>query len=350
MPTLNIIDKPVGTFQSVYDPIKISCRVENTDREKYPSVVAIVTPYDLINNEYEYDNQIKIRVPVQPKAPENIDQDGWAATSTLCYSVDLSTICRDFVSFDLRPCTHDTQQYSRKDITQSQISYNTFKYFSVTMRLEYIDTDGVLKEDSTSEDNTQWFPINAAISNDERQGIYFDEIVIDGGGNDVRIGGRGILDIGVCPIVTSRFITDAEPDELISLIETDPNFETDILASAILKFGNVQMSFTCSTQSHLMQHMRFIGTKGRLELPVPFNPIGDQESEIHLWQNVNHPSQSPRVIKIEKSDQYTNQVEQMNNSILNGTTFPYSLEDSLKNMKIIDAIFRSSNSRKWEIV
>ena len=188
MPTLNIIDKPVGTFQSVYDPIKISCRVENTDREKYPSVVAIVTPYDLINNEYEYDNQIKIRVPVQPKAPENIDQDGWAATSTLYYSVDLSTICRDFVSFDLRPCTHDTQQYSRKDITQSQISYNTFKYFSVTMRLEYIDTDGVLKEDSTSEDNTQWFPINAAISNDERQGIYFDEIVIDGGGNDVRIG------------------------------------------------------------------------------------------------------------------------------------------------------------------
>ena len=134
------------------------------------------------------------------------------------------------------------------------------------------------------------------------------------------------------------------------MIETDPNFETDILASAILKFGNVQMSFTCSTQSHLMQHMRFIGTKGRLELPVPFNPIADQESEIHLWQNVNHPSQSPRVIKIEKSDQYTNQVEQMNNSILNGTTFPYSLEDSLKNMKIIDSIFRSSNSRKWEIV
>lgn len=168
--------------------------------------------------------------------------------------------------------------------------------------------------------------------------------------NDVRIGGGGILDIGVYPIVTSRFITDSEPDELISLIETDPNFKTDILASAILKFGNVQMSFTCSTQNHLMQHMRFIGTKGRLELPVPFNPIADQESEIHLWQNVNHPSQNPKVIKIEKSDQYTNQVEQMNNAILNGTTFPYSLEDSLKNMKIIDAIFRSSNSRKWEIV
>ena len=186
MPTLTIIDKPIGTFQSVYDPIKISCRVESTDREKYPSVVAIVTPYDLINNEYEYDNQIKIRVPVQPKAPENLDQDSWAATSTLYYSVDLSTICRDFVSFDLRPCTHDTQEYSRKDITQGQISYNTFKYFSVTMRLEFIDTDGVLKEDADSQDNTQWFPINSAISNDERQGIYFEEINYDG--NHVRIG------------------------------------------------------------------------------------------------------------------------------------------------------------------
>lgn len=186
MPTLTIIDKPIGTFQSVYDPIKISCRVNDTDREKYPSVVAIVTPYDLINNEYEYDNQIKIRVPVQPKAPENIDQDGWAATSTLYYSVDLSTICRDFVSFDLRPCTHDTQEYSRKDITQGQISYNTFKYFSVTMRLEYIDTDGVLKEDSSAQESAQWFPINSAISNDERQGIYFEEINL--AGNNVRIG------------------------------------------------------------------------------------------------------------------------------------------------------------------
>ena len=46
-----------------------------------------------------------------------------------------------------------------------------------------------------------------------------------------------------------------------------------------------------------MQHMRFIGTKGRLELPVPFNPIADQESEIHLWQNVNHPHKIQRSLK-----------------------------------------------------
>ena len=82
---------------------------------------------------------------------------------------------------------------------------------------------------------------------------------------------------------------------------------------------------------------------------MPFNPIADQESEIHLWQNVNHPSQNPKVIKIEKSDQYTNQVDQMNNAILNGTRFLF-FRRSLKNMKIIDTIFRSSNSRKWEIV
>ena len=57
------------------------------------------------------------------------------------------------------------------------------------MRLEYIDTDGVLKEDSSAQESTtQWFPINSAISNDERQGIYFDELVIDRGGDDVRIG------------------------------------------------------------------------------------------------------------------------------------------------------------------
>ena len=82
--------------------------------------------------------------------------------------------------------------------------------------------------------------------------------------NDADIGGGGVLDIGVYPIITSRFITGLEPRKVVSSMEFDPKFKTDILTSAILLFDDIQMSFTCSTQSHLMQHMRFIGTEGRL--------------------------------------------------------------------------------------
>jgi len=165
--------------------------------------------------------------------------------------------------------------------------------------------------------------------------------------NDASIGGGGLLDIGVYPIITSRFVTGLEPKKVISLIEYDADFKTDILASAILDFGKVQMSFTCSTQSHLMQHMRFVGTQGRLEVPVPFNPMADQKSKIYLWNDVKHPSQEPSVIEIEEADQYQKQIETMNNCILNQKPFPFDLEDSYRNMIIIDSVFKSSQTGSW---
>ena len=133
-------------------------------------------------------------------------------------------------------------------------------------------------------------------------------------------------------------------------MEFDPKFKTYILTSAILLFDDIQMSFTCSTQSHLMQHMRFIGTEGRLELPVPFNPLPDEKSKIYIWNDVKHPSENPKIIEIPKSDQYKIQIEAMNNSIQNKAQFPFGLEDSYKNMKIIDAIINSSKSGKWEFI
>jgi len=168
--------------------------------------------------------------------------------------------------------------------------------------------------------------------------------------NDASIGGGGLLDIGVYPIVTSRFIIGREPEKVIALIDFDSKFKTDVLASVILKFGSVQMSFICSTQSHLMQHMRFIGSEGRLEIPVPFNPIADKKSQIFLWKNVKHPSKEPDTIEIEKADQYQNQIEEMNNCILNDRPFPFGLQDSYKNMKIIDSIFKSSQTQSWEVI
>ena len=59
--------------------------------------------------------------------------------------------------------------------------------------------------------------------------------------NDASIGGGGLLDIGVYPIVTSRYVLGCEPEKVIALVDYDKKFKTDILATAILKFGSVQM-------------------------------------------------------------------------------------------------------------
>ena len=191
MPSIELIDRPLNSFVSVYEPIKFSVRISSTDREKYPSCRVRIIPQDSINNVSEFDKEVQIRVQAQPKAPSNIDQDGWAANNTLYYSGDISSICRDFVSFDLRPCNQDTTVGVKRDITQGAMMLNTQKYFTVKVIMEKINSSGQLVDaDDVDELSFNFHAINAALSNEEQHASYIDnELVIGVGGDNFVNGG-----------------------------------------------------------------------------------------------------------------------------------------------------------------
>src|SRR5258708_14626690 len=54
--------------------------------------------------------------------------------------------------------------------------------------------------------------------------------------NITEWGGGAMLDIGCYPITTSRFIFGEEPVSVLAVVERDPDFKTDRLASAIFEF------------------------------------------------------------------------------------------------------------------
>src|SRR5690606_16404750 len=90
--------------------------------------------------------------------------------------------------------------------------------------------------------------------------------------NKADIGGGGLLDIGCYPITAGRFFFEAEPKRVISLVERDPNFRTDSQASVIADFGDGKhLTFLVSTQMVPNQSVEIMGTKGRVELVIPFN-------------------------------------------------------------------------------
>src|SRR5580698_4537300 len=62
--------------------------------------------------------------------------------------------------------------------------------------------------------------------------------------NMADIGGGAMMDIGCYPITTSRFIFGEEPTRVVGLIERDPEFQTDRIASAMLDFPSGQAIFT----------------------------------------------------------------------------------------------------------
>lgn len=154
-------------------------------------------------------------------------------------------------------------------------------------------------------------------------------------------GGGALYDIGCYPIKTSRMVFGEEPRCVAATLTRDPAFDTDILTSAVLEYPSGHCVFSVSTQVLWNQSMKFFGTAGRIELPIPFNPPSMEISRIR----VNDETE-----EFAPCDQYTIQGDVFSRAIQTGVAPPVPLEDSLRNMAVIDAVFRAAESGQWETV
>ena len=166
--------------------------------------------------------------------------------------------------------------------------------------------------------------------------------------NMADIGGGGILDIGCYPMTMSRFVTGKEPRRVMGLVEYDPDFKTDRLASVILDFPGVQSSFVCSTQLVPYQRMHFFGTKGRIEVQIPFNAPSKRACKIFVDDGSDLHGKGIETIAIDACDQYLIQGDLFSKAIRGGAKQAIPLDDAVRNMSVLDAIFRSGKSGKWE--
>jgi predicted dehydrogenase len=166
--------------------------------------------------------------------------------------------------------------------------------------------------------------------------------------NVPEYGGGGLMDIGCYPINTSRFLFDREPQRVVGLLENDPEMKVDRLTSAILDFAPGQAIFTCSTQLVPYQRMQIFGTKGRIEIEIPFNAPPDQPCRIFVDDGSDLRGQSARVEELPVCDQYTLQGDEFSRAIRERTEVPVPLEDSLANMQVIEALFRSAADSNWQ--
>ena len=161
-------------------------------------------------------------------------------------------------------------------------------------------------------------------------------------------GGGALMDIGCYPINVSRFVFGEEPSRVLGLIERDPEMKIDRLTSAILDFPSGHSIFTCSTQLVLYQRMQFLGTRGRIELEIPFNAPPDRSCRILIDDGRDVLGSGVQTETVPTCDQYTLQGDQFSRAVRGAGEVPVSVEDAIKNMAVIEAIFRSANSGKWE--
>ena len=168
--------------------------------------------------------------------------------------------------------------------------------------------------------------------------------------NQVESGGGALMDIGCYLIHASRDAFAQEPTRVVALIDRDPQMRTDRLTSAILDFPGGHSIFTCSTQLISYQRIHFLGTHGRIEIEIPFNAPPDQPTRLFIDPTGDLFGGGLTTEVFPVCDQYTLQGDAFSKAVLEDTEVPVPIEDAIKNMAVIDAIFKSASSNQWETV
>ena len=162
-------------------------------------------------------------------------------------------------------------------------------------------------------------------------------------------GGGALLDIGCYPIKTARMVFGAEPKRVAATIARDAELDgIDRLTSAVLEFPSGHMVFTCCTQAAAQQSAQFLGTKGHIWLDIPFNPAANEVTRLRIDDGRDLSGGGLTVEEIAPCDQYTLQGDLFSRAIREGGQPPVPLEDSLRNMAVIDAVFRAGETGRWE--
>ncbi|RLQ89291.1 Gfo/Idh/MocA family protein [Notoacmeibacter ruber] len=159
------------------------------------------------------------------------------------------------------------------------------------------------------------------------------------------LGGGALPDIGVYPTVTTRFATGKEPKRAFATIERDPDFGTDRYASVLADFGDFELRFYLSTQLAHRQTIAFHGDKGFIELNAPWNSNLYEGDEVRL-HDAGHKTME--VFRFTGVNQYRLQVEAFAKATIDGDhSSLFSLESSVKNQRLIDAIYRAGEDGGW---
>jgi len=152
-------------------------------------------------------------------------------------------------------------------------------------------------------------------------------------------GGGALMDIGCYPVHLSRFLFGEEPRRVLGLVERDPDTGVDRLTSAVLEYSAGHATFTCSTQMAPHQRVQILGTRGHIDVEIPFNAPADRPTRVFVDGEAQ---------EFPACNQYTIQGDLFSRALRENTPQPIPLEDAVGNMAVIDAVFRSAESGRWE--
>ena len=157
----------------------------------------------------------------------------------------------------------------------------------------------------------------------------------------VEWGGGVLFDIGCYPITIARWMFSQEPNFAISAIQRDVDYGVDRLTSAMLRFAGGHATFSVGGQMAPYQRIQLFGERGRIDVEIPFTPSATTRARIVV---------NNEVLELDAVDQYTLQGDEFSRAIRGEGLVPSTIDSAIANMSVIDALFRSAETDRWEAV
>lgn len=157
---------------------------------------------------------------------------------------------------------------------------------------------------------------------------------------DRSLGGGSLYDIGCYCIHIIRYITESEPIKCYSISKIHEHFNVDMSVVGMMELENgLPAYFDCAMDMPSRHMYEVVGTKGTIKVNKAFITQDDGQGEIIVQ---NHRGQNRQ--EIINGDSYANGIEHYSNCIINNTIPIHSTEDTIKNMRAIDAFLKTIDS------
>lgn len=168
-------------------------------------------------------------------------------------------------------------------------------------------------------------------------------IICAGGKEDYRwspeMGGGALYDLGCYTINAARLVFGEEPISVYARAHFHPRLKVDLSTSMLLEFPRNRIALLdCSFECQFQSCLEIVGREGRITLPRSYS-TGMLDVPILVIKG-----DKLRTITIPSTNQYRRMVEHFGECILKNHLPSYSGEDLYKNMRVIDAAFKSIQS------
>ena len=144
-----------------------------------------------------------------------------------------------------------------------------------------------------------------------------------------ELGGGSLYDVGCYPIDFVSMITDKEPTSVLAEYLYEDG--VDIMFSGILKYDNgIMATINSGFNAFDKIYSEIIGTKGIIHIPDTFL---DNAGTITVTTD-----EGTDKISVEECERYVLEIEDFADAILNDRSPMIKIEDSIRNMRIIDKL------------